>query len=241
MPEEEIQNVAPEGAEAVVPATESEDLQQEQRQEQKPKKKAKSDDQAYNWAEARRKMQELERKAQEQEQLIQNLQKPSQAVSEQDELDRMGDDDLMTKSQAKKMAERMAKQVAEQVIRQRENSTVDERLTNKFQDFSDVVTKENIELLKQTEPELALSLWKLQDDPYSQGVATYKLMKRLGIGQEEAPNPERDRALKNVQKPVSVQAVTKQSAIGNAHLFENGLTTELKSQLWKEMQQAMKG
>jgi hypothetical protein len=52
---------------------------------------------------------------------------------------------------------------------------------------------------------------------------------------------KKQRALANSQKPVSVNAVTKNSAIGNAHMFENGLTKELKKSLYDEMKNAMKG
>ena len=97
--------------------------------------------------------------------------------------------------------------------------------------------------MKQQEPELAQSLWNLRDDPYAQGVAAYKLIKKLGIGKEEeeqGDSVEKKKAIENSKKPLSVQAVSKSSAIGNAHLFENGLTKELKKQLWSEMQEAKK-
>ncbi len=55
------------------------------------------------------------------------------------------------------------------------------------------------------------------------------------------PLREKQKAIANSQKPVSVNAVTKSSAIGNAHMFENGLTPELKKSLWDEMERARKG
>ena len=137
----------------------------------------------------------------------------------------------------------MAEEIAQRVIQQRENATVEERLSLKFHDFHQVVSRENIELLKETEPELARSL-SHNTDPYDQGIAAYKLMKRLGIGTESVskePVREKQRAVANSQKPVSVNAVTKNSAIGNAHMFENGLTKELKKSLYDEMKNAMKG
>lgn len=238
MPEEENAGVEAPELQAATPAAETE--QTEERQETAQEKKQRNSVE-YNWAEARRKMQELERQNRELAEQVDKMQKPQAPVNEYEEIDKLADDDLMTKAAAKKLAARMAKEVAEQVIKQREASTVDERLSNKFSDYADVVSKENIELLKQTEPELALSLWKLADDPYAQGVAAYKMIKKLGVAQPPSKSLEKKKAEENSQKPVSVNAATKQSAIGNAHLFENGLTKELKSQLWKEMQQAMKG
>ena len=200
----------------------------------------KSDDQERNWKEARRKMQELEKKAREQEEVIQRLTTPRPV---DDELDKLGDEDIVTKAQARKLAAKMAEEIAQKVIKERENATVEDRLQLKYNDFNQVVSKDNIELLKETEPELAMSLAQ-NSDPYLQGVAAYKLLKKLGIGAEATPPPEsreKKKAIENSQKPLSVNAVTKQSAIGNAHLFENGLTKELKNSLWKEMQSAMKG
>lgn len=236
MPEEENTGVAQEIEPAAAQATETEAAPQERPENEAQKKKR--NDLEYNWAEARRTMQEREREIRElRDQLnqIQKAQKP-----EEDELATLSKDDILTVAQAEKLVSKRAAAIAEQVLKAREASTVDERLTNKFSDFSEVVSKENIETLKQTEPELALSLWKLQEDPYQQGVAAYKLLKKMGIGMKPESSPEKDKALANKQKPVSVNAVTKQSALGNAHLFENGLTQELKNQLWKEMQQAMK-
>jgi hypothetical protein len=234
MPDEVEENVEQEVAQAAVPAEESQSAEELQKAEAFAKK---SDDQDRNWKEARRKMQELERKAEEQQEVIRKLTAPK---AEDDELDKLGDEDIVTKAQARKLASRMAEEIAQRVIKQREDSTVDERLQIKYPDFAQVVTKENIELLKETEPELAESL-SYNPDPYKQGIAAYKLLKKAGI-ESAAPTSsrEKEKAVQNGQKPMSVNAVTKQSAIGNAHIFENGLTKELKASLLQEMREAAK-
>lgn len=239
MSDENQESVEQETAQAVLPADESQSAEEMQKAEAFAKK---SDDQDRNWREARRKMQELEEKTREQEKLIQRLTAPK-SEKEDDELEKLGDEDIVTKAQARKLAAKMAEEIAQKVIKQREASTVDERLQLKYPDFAQVVTKENIELLKETEPELAESLG-YNPDPFKQGVAVYKLLKKAGIGVEEVmakiPPKEKEKAIQNSQKPVSVNAVTKQSAIGNAHLFENGLTKEVKAALYKEMREAAK-
>jgi len=241
MPDETNEGVEqdPEVAQAVPTAESNDSAEEKQKAETFAKK---SEDQDRNWKETRRKMQDLERKSKEQEELIAQLKAP-QRPPEIDELDKLGDEDIVTKGQAKKLAAKMAEEIASRVIRERENATVEERLSSKFNDFNQVVTRENIELLKETEPELAMSLAQ-NTDQYSQGVAAYKLLKRLGIGVEEVakePVKEKQKALANSQKPLSVNAVTKSSAIGNAHMFENGLTDELKKSLREEMAKAIKG
>lgn len=240
MPDETNEGVEePEVAQAVPTAESNDSAEEKQKAETFAKK---SEDQDRNWKETRRKMQELERRAKEQEELIAQLKTPPRAAQE-DELDKLGDEDIVTKGQAKKLAAKMAEEIASRVIKERENATVEDRLSSKFQDFNQVVTRENIELLKETEPELAMSLAQ-NTDQYSQGVAAYKLLKRLGIGEQEVakePVKEKQKAVANSQKPVSVNAVTKSSAIGNAHMFENGLTEELKKSLREEMARAVKG
>lgn len=186
----------------------------------------------YNWAEARRKMKRLE---DENRAYKAEFEKVQSAQKQQVPEENFDADEILTAGQAKKLAE----QIARDLIRKNEAATVDERLELKHPDFSQVVSRENIEILKETEPELAFSLANISD-AYKQGVTAYKMLKRLGIYRENESSPEKEKAIKNSQKPVSINAVTKNSAIGNAHLFENGLTPALKKQLWNEMQACRK-
>jgi hypothetical protein len=238
MNDEETQSVEEpqvEAQEATAQAPESEKVQ-DQRQES-PEDRKKRNDLEYNWAESRRIMEEQKRQIREQNDYISKLTKPTQP-QEDDELDKLADDDIITKAHAKKLASKMAKEIANQVIKEREASTVEERIKNKFPDFDQIVTHENIELLKKQEPELAESL-SFNPDPYKQAILVYKELKKIGVGEMKAPI-EKEKAIKNSAKPLSVNSVTKQSAIGNAHLFENGLTPELKKQLLNEMREASK-
>ena len=236
MAEEENVSVETPESPASAQAPESEQVHDERPEDKSERRKR--NDAEYNWAETRRKMQELERQNEEMRAQVSRITQPSKP-SDEDDLGKLGDDDLISAAQAKRMVNKMAKQVAEEAIKQREAATVEERVNLKFPDYADVVTKENIEFLRQTEPELARTL-STEPDPYHQAVAAYKLIKRV---QPKVDNNSSDKkkALENSQKPVSVQAVTKQSAIGNAHMFENGLTPELKKQLQAEMRQAIKG
>ena len=213
----------------------SESVESNERQEES--QKSRSRDQEYNWGEARRKMQELERQAQDQAELIRKLQGSKQA-QEDDDLKNLTDDDILTVAQAKKLASKMARDEAEKIYKQKDLSTLEERINLKYPDFQKVVSRDAVEQLKADEPELAASLSSMQD-PYQQAIAAYKLLKKLG-GKDEL-TLEQKKALENRSKPQSVQTVTKNSAIGNAHMFENGLTKELKAKLYKEMCDAAKG
>lgn len=220
-----------ENLEAVAQPTDQTEHNDVSKEAQQSEQSQRSDAQ-YNWSEMRRQMRE---KDQQIEELREQFSK-----TEKDDLANLAEDDILTVGQARKLAREMAKKVAEEALKKRDAETVEERMQLKYPDYSQIVSRENIELLKQTEPELAQSLYHMPD-PYSQAVAAYKLIKRVTGKGEEGPSLEKRKAMENSQKPLSVNAVTKNSAIGNAHLFENGLTKELKGQLWKEMQEAMKG
>lgn len=221
-------------AQAVAPAAETEVVQSDSPVEQA---KEARNDQAYNWAQANRQMKELDRQNRAMQEELASLKKTSAPPVEEDY--GIKDEDIVEGRHVKDLKKQLRN--LESYIKQKEVSTLDERLVLKHPDFAEVVTKENIELLKQTEPELAETL-RHTPDPYQQGVAAYKLLKKMGIGQQATiPSRENQKATANSQKPVSVNAVARgNSAIGNAHLFENGLTPELKTQLWKEMQEAIK-
>jgi len=231
--EEETQVV--EQADQPAPATDqaapSEETQAD-RQETSTVQASKRNDAEYNWNEARRKMAELERITRDQQQEINRLQQGHKP--EEDELAKLSDDDILTVSQAKKLHDYRDKQSQIELYRQKE-----EILKLKYPDIDQVLSPENIANFEQTEPELAESLMALAGDPIKMKAAAYKLIKKTS-NHDTPLSIEKKKAEQNAKKPVSVQAVSKQSAIGNAHLFENGLTPEVKKQMWAEMQQAIK-
>lgn len=238
MSEEENKGVEEVISEAVAQPEESTDAQKES--QETPEQRRQRNDAEYNWAEMRRHMREKEREIEELKHQFSSLHKKPQA-QEEDELAKLADDDIVSVAQARKMAAKFARQAAEEVLREREASTVDERLQFKYPDFMSTVTKENIELLKETKPQLAKSLLKFADDPFQQSELAYEYIKTFVPQRDESMNKDKKKALENAKKPVSVQSVGKTSAIGQVHQFENGLTPELKSQLYKEMQQIRKG
>lgn len=192
----------------------------------------KRNDAEYNWAELRR---QREKDREEMEALKTELNRLKKPETPEEEDYGVNDDDLLEGKHLKEL-KRELKQLKTELQR-KEASTMEDRLQMKYPDYADVVSTENIEYLKKHEPELAQSISSMQD-PYQQAVAAYKLLKK--VGKEPVVTPEQRKASENSQKPVSANAVTKNSAIGNAHLFENGLTKELKESLWKEMQAAKK-
>ena len=238
MSEEENSNVETAEVQEVVQPEESTDSQQ-QAQETQQERQARNDAE-YNWAEMRKQMRQKDLEIAELRDQFSGIAK-KQAPPEEDEFAKLAEDDILTVAQARKLATKLARQAAESVMKERDASTVDERLGQKFPDFKSTVTRENIEILKETKPRLAESLLKFADDPYQQSELAYEYIKAYVPQRDPAMNKDVKKAEANSKKPLSVQAVGKQSAIGQAHQFENGITPELKAQLWKEMQEIRKG
>jgi len=116
-------------------------------------------------------------------------------------------------------------------------------LTSKYPDFHKVVCDENINILKDTDPELAMTIGS-SPDLYNKAVAAYKIIKNLGIYKENNYEAERKRVELNATKPRPLNSIAPrrgESPLGEANKFENGLTEELKKNLLKEMVQSMKG
>jgi hypothetical protein len=223
-------------AQGIAEAPQSDEVQEAQ---SAPSQEPRRGSVEYNWAEARRKMDALERQNRELREGLEALN--NRPTPEDDELDKLGDDDIVTKRQVRKLTDSQARRIAAEAIQQYKASTVEERIKSRYSDFDSVVTPENIELLKQQKPSLALSLAHTPD-PYAQAEAAYEAIKMAGIaGEQPMRNTDKERAQKNAQKPLSVNAVVNKSTpLGNAHLFENGLTPELKAQLWREMEECRK-
>lgn len=126
-----------------------------------------------------------------------------------------------------------------QEIEKVKNAAIPDRLRSKFPDFDQVVTKENVEKLKQSEPELFVSI-KSGDDLYAKGVSAYKTLRALGIAKDDPYKAQKEQVHQNQSRPLSTQAIKGQGALSEANIFAKGLTPELKKQLQQEMAQAVK-
>lgn len=133
-------------------------------------------------------------------------------------------------SKLKQYEQQTAQQIAEAKIRA------------SFPDFEKVASIENLKTLRALNPELADVILSTPDQ-YKQAALAYKMVKQLGIYQEDTYEVDKARALKNINKPRPVASVSAQqgdSPLTKANAFANGLTDELKEQLHREMIAAMK-
>jgi len=116
-------------------------------------------------------------------------------------------------------------------------------IANEFPDFENVVSKENVEILRIRKPFLA-KLLSESSDTYSKAVEAYQAIKDLGIHRTQVMDQDHARAIKNATKPRPLTSVNPQqgdSPLSTANAFANGeFTAEMKTQLLREMNQIRK-
>lgn len=144
--------------------------------------------------------------------------------------------------QMHKKIQELERRVQENLSRTAESMT-EARIKTSYPDFDKVVSSENIELFKQQYPELAQTLHSTAD-LYSKAVSAYTLIKQFGIYKDPVFENDRQRALKNANKPRPLASVSPQqsdSPLSRANAFASGeLTEEMKAQYRKEMYQYRK-
>ena len=172
---------------------------------------------------------------------IETQKKQAQTPDDDDEIS-IGPDDLAEGKHLSKVS-RKIKKLEEQIRAQQQQSvavSVETRIKSAYPDFDKVVSKENIDLLKESYPEIAQSISESQDI-YSKAVSAYTLIKKLGIHVEDLYTADKAIAQRNATKPKPLASVAPQqgdSPLSRANAFANGLTEELKVQLRKEMEEA---
>src|SRR5690606_14273823 len=110
---------------------------------------------------------------------------------------------------------------------------VETRLKYQYPDFDKVVNETTVNALREQYPELASTI-NTSTDLYSKAASAYMLIKRLGILPDREVLTDQKKAEENRLKPRSLASVNQSdSPLTKAHAFENGLTDELRAQLWK--------
>lgn len=154
----------------------------------------------------------------------------------------IGSDDIVEGKHLSKV-QKQIKKLKDEIShykQQSQTSSAEQRLKSKYPDFDQIVTRDNIETLRVTYPELAATL-QSSNDLYNTGVSAYELIKRFNIDQSH--NYEVARAQKNLAKPRPTASISPQQGdtpLTRANAFANGLTDEVKKQLFKEMNEYRK-
>lgn len=193
-------------------------------------------DKEKNFMRLRETKEQLERENRELKLSIERNSKPTPTPEKDDDMG-IEDDDLVEGKVVKKLYHEIRN--LKKSYEQEKLTTIPERLKTKFTDFDQVVTQDNIEKLKNSEPELYASITS-GNDLYAKGVSAYKTLKAMGIVKDDPYLATKEQVQKNVERPVSTQALRGQGALSEANIFAKGLTPELKRQLQQEMSQAVK-
>jgi hypothetical protein len=187
---------------------------------------------------AERERDDMYRRYYEREQSNQTLKQPSIQQTEEDLNFKIADDDLPNGEIVNKVDKKVKRLEDElrQFQQQSALAATESRIKSQYQDFDKVVSKDNLDLLAYTYPELATTL-NSTSDLYSKAVSAYTMIKNLGIHKEYVPNAESKRIEQNINKPRLSPAVSAQqgSALSKANAFAEGLTPDLQAQLMREM------
>jgi hypothetical protein len=150
----------------------------------------------------------------------------------------LGPDDLAEGKHISKMQKKM-----DDMRRGFQQELQEIKLRSQYPDADKILSPENLELLKQQEPEIAAAIGA-SPDFYSKAVGAYKAIKRMGIYQDPTVfESEREVVQKNAAKPRAVASLSPQqgdSPLSHANAFANGLTPELKAHLVREMADSQK-
>lgn len=167
---------------------------------------------------------------------------PQQAPTDDDELT-IGNDELAEGKHLRKVDKKIRdlEQKLRDQMQRNALVTTEVKLRSELPDFDKVVSEENIEVLKETHPELAYTL-EMTPDMYTKAKAAYKIIKSMGIYRPaDAYQQDKAKAQINSAKPRPVASISPQtgdSPLSRANAFEQGLTDELRAQLIKEMETA---
>lgn len=194
-------------------------------------------DKEYNFANLRKSKEQLENRVGELEDYIKHMATASKSSNTEDSSDfEIGDEDLAEGKHLKMMYKEL--QTLRSQMHEEKMANIPERLKNKFSDFEQVVSKENIDKLKKSEPELYSAIIG-GNDLYAKGISAYKTLKAFGYAKENYTT-QKEHLHDKHNRPISAQAIKGHGALSEKNVFAGGLTDELKKQLQKEMAEAAK-
>lgn len=171
--------------------------------------------------------------------------KATPASEEEDDF-KIDENALMEGKDLKRVAREIKKLKGEinQYRQQSSMESTEARLKSQYTDFDRVVSKENVEALRESYPEIAASI-SANPDIYGRAVSAYTLIKKMGIYTDN-PQYEADRlvAQRNAAKPKPTASISPQQGdtpLSRANAFASGkVTKELQQQLYQEMVESMK-
>ncbi|MFW6121423.1 MAG: hypothetical protein ACOC80_11070, partial [Petrotogales bacterium] len=191
-----------------------------------------------NWRNLREAKDRAEQEAAELRRLLQERSqtKPQQESSQQESVEepQFGDDDLIEGKHLKSYSKKYEKH-----IQNLEQRLIEQQIKSQYPDFDKVVNKETLEMLRDSDPDLADSI-AANPNLMSKANAAYKAIKRAGFIESNTHQKGKEKVQENINKPRPVSSISPQqgkSPLSRANAFAEGLTPELKEQLWKEIKE----
>ena len=207
--------------------------------EQSEEKKEELSQEVQNWRALREKATQAEKERDEALRRLQEREKEREKEREniKEEEILLRDDDLLEGKHLKSFEKKQAQRIASL-----EYQLIESRLKSEYPDFNSVVTNDTLGMLRDTDPELAESI-AANPNIYSKAVAAYRSIKRYDLYKNDVYSREKEKVHSNTIKPRPASSLSPQqgeSPLSHANAFAEGLTPELKQQLWKEMQECRK-
>lgn len=184
----------------------------------------------------REKAERLERERDEYYKQLQKAAPKQQQPVEEEEDIQIKSDDLVEGKHLKSYEKKLKKleQQMTQAQQQSYNAAAEHRIRTEMPDFDKTVTQDTLYILQSQFPELAASI-NANPDLYSKAKAAHQAITKLGITPDYSS--EQQAINKNMSKPKPLASITPQqgdSPLTRANAFANGLTDDLKKQLYEE-------
>lgn len=201
--------------------------------------------QQKNFKAMREKADRAERERDEAIRRLREIEAASKPLVPSDDEFNIGPDELAEGKHLNKVVQEMKRLKGElnEYKKKSSEETTEARIKAEYPDFDKVVSRDNIEALKNNYPEVAHTL-NSSNDLYATARAAYTLIRKLGISPEVNPyEADKDLAQRNSVKPRPLASVSPHqgdSALSRANAFANGLTDDVKEALRKEMFESMR-
>lgn len=155
----------------------------------------------------------------------------------------IGNDEIVEGKHIKEVQKEL-KRLREEVKQYKQNSAVmseEALLRSQYPDIDKVVSKENIDLLRASDPEF-VEMLEASTNFKAKAVSAYKQIKKLGIYTEETSPTDKEIALRNSTKPKPLASISQgDSPLSRANAFASGpLTEDMKKEYLKEMNAAIR-
>jgi len=199
--------------------------------------------QAMNFRKMKEKALEAERRAAELEEALAKMQKQQPVQPQEDAEEEIAvDADALVEGKHLSKVSKHIKKLEQQLQQYQQQSVVNAtelRLKTQYPDFDNVVTRENLESLRLTYPEIANTI-NSSSDLYSKAVSAYTMIKKLGLTADVEDYAEEKAVIhKNANKPKPSAVLNpsqSESPMSKVNAFAKGpLTDELKAAMLKEM------